>query len=174
MRCSDFLDSYSEFRDGLIVDVRLLRGLNHHLANCPGCHRHDVLVRRGVMALRAGADLTPSADFRRRLRARLAGGEPAELDQPVFPGRPGIAVSLMLAAALGLLIYEGLARRPGQPARTAALVATAQASPQPLVVANPGMPFVTFADLRLPSFPDPAQHWSGADVPLGTWANLPR
>jgi hypothetical protein len=173
MRCSDFLDSYSDFRDGLIIDAQVLRRLNHHLSHCPGCRRHDVLVRRGVMALRAGADLCPSADFRRRLRDRLARTDAASLDEPVLPGRAGVAVSLMVAAAVGLLIYEGTARRPGAEVANRPVRAVAE-PPLPVVVANPGVPFVAFADLRLPAFPDPTQRWSGAELPRGTWASLPR
>ena len=46
----------------------------------------------------------------------------------------------------------------------------------PLVVANPGLPFVTFTDLSTPSFHvvgSTQYHFQG-DLPLGTWANLPQ
>src|SRR4051794_14967594 len=102
MNCSEFLDSYSDFRDGVITDARKLRGMREHLSRCPACIRYDSSVRHGVSAL---GEIEPSADFRERLRQRIAAtaGEPME---PIGRGTASIAAALMLVAAVALLIYS--------------------------------------------------------------------
>jgi hypothetical protein len=183
MDCSEFLDSYSDFRDGVITDPQRLRLLRDHYARCLSCSRYDASVRNGI---RAFGEIEPSADFRERLRARIAAtaGQPME---PVGPGAAGIAAGLMLAAAVALLIYEG-SRRPGElplPVATAApgpvteFVADRPSPVRPIppfVVVNPSMPFLSFTDLSVSPF-----HTAGSfqfhvqsDIPLGAWTNLPR
>src|SRR5687767_10637643 len=101
MHCRDFLTSYSDFRDGLISDARVVRRLDRHLATCASCRRYDASVRAGVQALRhAFVELEPQPHFRERLRERIAAG--AEPAMPVTPGAAGLATLLMLAAALAL------------------------------------------------------------------------
>src|SRR5207244_7298212 len=53
MTCAEFLDRYTDFRDGLITAPRELRRFERHLACCPACRRYDTAVRRGVRALQA-------------------------------------------------------------------------------------------------------------------------
>src|SRR2546428_11075487 len=71
MTCAEFLERYTDFRDGLITAPRELRRFERHLARCAGCRRYDTAVRRGVLALQAVERIEPSRDFRRRLDARL-------------------------------------------------------------------------------------------------------
>src|SRR5207248_11318996 len=109
MTCAEFLERYTEFRDGLITAPRELRRFGRHLTHCAGCRRYDGAVRRGVLALQAAGTIEPSRDFRRRLDARLererraAGGAPA---------RAGVAGGLVIAAALPRVAREGV-RGPG-------------------------------------------------------------
>src|SRR5881628_2395311 len=73
MTCAEFLDRYTDFRDGLITAPRELRRFGRHLVQCASCRRYDTAVRRGVLALQAGAEsIEPSPEFRPRLDARLA------------------------------------------------------------------------------------------------------
>src|SRR2546428_11580036 len=71
MTCAEFLERYTDFRDGLITAPRELRRFERHLARCAGCQRYDAAVRRGVLALRAAETIEPSQGFRRRPEARL-------------------------------------------------------------------------------------------------------
>ena len=71
MTCAEFLERYTDFRDGLVTAPRELRRFGRHLARCAGCRRYDAAVRRGVLALQAVETIEPSRDFRRRLDARL-------------------------------------------------------------------------------------------------------
>src|SRR2546426_5959828 len=54
MTCPEFLDRYTDFRDGLITAPRELRRFGRHLVQCASCRRYDAAVRRGVLALQAG------------------------------------------------------------------------------------------------------------------------
>src|SRR2546425_1732077 len=96
MTCAEFLERYTDFRDGLITAPRELRRFERHLLRCAGCRRYDTAVRRGVLALQAAGTIEPSRDFRRRLDARLERERRAARD---VPASAGVAAALVLAAA---------------------------------------------------------------------------
>ncbi|MBI4500191.1 MAG: hypothetical protein HY700_03425, partial [Gemmatimonadetes bacterium] len=176
MNCSEFLRSYSEYRDGLIIDAGALRQIRLHIAHCAPCYRYDESVRRGVRAL---GEIDPSPDFRRRLIARVNRNE-TEPMEPIGPGAASVAAALMLAAAVALVIYSRRGNELNRPVPVAAATVdtVTMSGPErafPLVVANPGVPFVTFTDLPSSSFHvvGSTQFHSQGDIPLGTWANLP-
>ena len=180
MDCSDFLDSYSDFRDGRITDVRRLRRLHYHLGHCGPCSRYDASVRQGVGAL---GEIDPSPDFRRRLRARIAAREEQPMEH--IGAVAGIAAALMLAAAIALLVYSGsdtVAPAVATPAVVAEAPASSNPEPPrayPMVVVNPGVPLITFTDLSVSPFRTAgtttgAEFHVHSEIPLGAWANLPR
>ena len=184
MDCSNFLDWYSDFRDGLIADARLLGRLRQHVRRCESCARYDASVRSGVLSVR---EMYPSPDFRERLRERMAATEGHPME-PIRPGSAGLAAALMLAAAVALLVYERSSR--AAPAATAPAVAEAPAvnsdslplrsaapiGTMPIVVVNHGVPFVGFTDRTPSSFQTVGgpQFPVQSDVPRGTQVNLPR
>lgn len=139
MICQEFLNRYTEFRDGLIAAPRELRRFQRHLVQCPTCRRYEAAVQRGVSALQGVETIEPSADFRRRLDVRLA-GERARA--AAVPARAGLVAAMLVLVALSLLVVEA-GRRP-QLARGSALPPAAFPKP----VANPGLPFVSFQDPR--------------------------
>jgi len=139
MTCADFLERYTDFRDGLITAPRELRRFERHLARCAGCRRYDTAVRRGVLALQAVGTIEPSREFRRRLDARI---ERERSSTREVPARAGVAAALFVVAALALLAFEGV-RRP-EVARTTALPPV----PFPHPVVQAGVPFVSFQDPR--------------------------
>jgi hypothetical protein len=143
MTCAEFLDRYTDFRDGLIAAPRELRQFERHLARCVACRRYDGAVRRGVLALRAAGTIEPSRDFRRRLDARL---ERERRTAREVPARAGVAAALFLAAALAMLALEGV-RRP-ELARAPLLPPV----PFPNPVVQAGVPFVSFQDPRASVF----------------------
>lgn len=179
MHCSEFLSFYSDYRDGLILDARVVRRLNRHLVTCASCSRYDARVRAGVQALRrAAGELEPRPHFREQLRERIAAG--AEPAVPVTPGAAGIATLLMLAAALALVIHQRSSSETVAPAPEVAAAEPAVHSggaefTSPMVMVNPSAPFVTFTDLSVPAFHGTATSYSPHQVPIDTWANsLPR
>src|SRR3989475_898252 len=86
MTCAEFLERYTDFRDGLITAPRELRRFERHLMRCAGCRRYDTAVRRGVLALQAAGTIEPSRDFRRRLDARLERERRAAREVPASAG----------------------------------------------------------------------------------------
>jgi len=152
MLCNEFLERHSDFRDGLIAAPLDLRRFSRHMAHCTSCRRYDATVRQAVQVLHFASPITPSADFRQRLDARLA-VERRRVPRP--PARSGISAALLVLAALALLFFE-VGRRP--PIEKAPLLPPV-AFPKP--VANAGLPFVSFQDPR-------ASVVSGNPYPYGT------
>jgi hypothetical protein len=70
MRCDDFIQSYSDFRDGTVTEES--RSVyERHLAECARCRRYDRVVTGGVMLY---SELPPhqvSPDFMPRLQHRI-------------------------------------------------------------------------------------------------------
>jgi len=139
MICQEFLDRYTEFRDGLVAAPRELRGFQRHLVQCAACRRYDAALHRGVAALQGVETIEPSTDFRRRLDARLAR---ERAGAAAVPARAGLVAAMLVLVALSLLVVEA-GRRP-QLAQALALPPAAFPKP----VANPGLPFVSFQDPR--------------------------
>jgi hypothetical protein len=139
MICQEFLDRYTEFRDGLVAAPRDLRRFQRHLVQCAACRRYDAALRRGVAALQDVETIEPSRDFRRRLDARLAH---ERAGAAAVPARAGLVAAMLVLVALSLLVVEA-GRRPQM---VQALALPPAAFPKP--VANPGLPFVSFQDPR--------------------------
>ena len=139
MICREFLDRYTEFRDGLIAAPRELRRFQRHLAQCAGCRRYDAALHRGVAALQDVETIEPSANFRRKLDARLAAERSRDA---AVPASAGLVAAMLVLVAVSLLVVEA-GRRP-QAAQALALPPAAFPKP----VANPGLPFVSFQDPR--------------------------
>ena len=142
MTCAEFLDRYTELRDGLITAPRELRRFQRHLATCGQCREYDTAVRRGVLALQAIGTIEPSRDFRRRLDERLR-RERASAADPIVPRHARIAAALLVAVSLTLLALESGRRAP-----PVAMVPALPPVAFPKPVANAGLPLVTFQDPR--------------------------
>lgn len=152
MLCREFLERHSDYRDGLITAPRELRRFARHLAHCVSCRRYDATVRQAVQALHAASPISPSADFRQRLDARLA-VERRRVPRP--PAHAGVSAAMLVLAALALFFFE-VGRRP-QIARAPLLPPAAFPKP----VASARLPFVSFQDPR-------ASVVSGNPYPYGT------
>ncbi len=142
MTCAEFLARYTDYRDGLIGAPREARRFARHVAICFTCRRYDTTLREGVGALQTQDRPEPDAAFRQRLARRLA-GERARAARPFSPRRPAVAAALLVAVAIGLLVWE-TARRPPTVSRVPPLPPV----PFPKPVAQAGPPFVSFQDPR--------------------------
>jgi len=140
MTCAEFLDRYSEFRDGLITAPGEARRFDQHLAQCPNCRTYEGTLRRGVRALQGVDVLLPSAEFRTRLESRLRSEGLITGSTP--PGGAGVAAALFIAVAIALLAFEGVKRVDVAHAPMLPPV------PFPKPVAQAGVPFVSFQDPR--------------------------
>src|SRR5262245_58778997 len=111
MTCTEFLARYTEYRDGLIGAPREARRFARHIATCASCRRCDTALADGVDALHGIRRDEPDTAFRERLARRLA-LERAQAGRPHVPSRPSLAAALLIAAAIGLLAWEGARRHP--------------------------------------------------------------
>jgi anti-sigma factor RsiW len=152
MLCREFLERHTDFRDGLITSPWDLRRFARHITHCATCRRYDATILQAVQALHSATPITPSADFRERLDARLA-VERRRVPRP--PAQVGVSATLLVLATFALFFFE-LAQRP-RIARAPLLPPTAFPNP----VANSGLPFVSFQDPR-------ASVVSGTPYPSGT------
>jgi anti-sigma factor RsiW len=142
MTCAEFLARYTDYRDGLIGAPREARRFARHVATCPTCRRYDAALHDGVVALQALERREPDTAFRQRLARRLA-AERARAARPFAPKRPAVAAALLVAAALGLLVWESARRVP-----SVSSVPPLPPVPFPKPVAQAGPPFVSFQDPR--------------------------
>src|SRR5258708_23802005 len=98
MTCTECRDGYSDFRDGLITAPREQRACQRHMALCAECRAYDTRVRRGVLALQASGEIEVSAEFRRRLDARLRRERlTAAFTSGPVPAAGGLAAALFVA-----------------------------------------------------------------------------
>lgn len=141
MRCSDFLERYSDLRDGQIDDAGLEWSLAEHLRRCPQCTRYHARIARGMLVLRAAAELEPSPGFRRALASRLAGATHG----PALPTRAGAMTWLLLVTALAFLMWE-ISSKPAGSTRRA----------QVLTVHPPATSAASAHRLEFPEFAVPA------------------
>ena len=118
--CRQFRRQHVEYVDGFLV-ADAIRECETHLDECDDCRRHDLRVRRSLLALQALREIEPSADFHRRLCDRLA--RETTHYAPAAPHRMrwGIA-SAMIAASAALLITTP---RPADAPRSSAVVESA-------------------------------------------------
>src|SRR5436190_22538861 len=99
MTCAEFLDRYTDFRDGLITAPRELRRFDRHLACCPSCRRYDATVRRGVQALQRLDTIEPSHEFRLRVQSRPAQDHHTQAPIPQGLGIPQPQLTVAAAAS---------------------------------------------------------------------------
>ena len=99
MSCDQFIERYTDFRDG-VLDAESLTEAETHLADCPCCARYHRVMQRGIELLSDIPIAETSDDFMPRLRHRLY-----NVDCGVAEGRRsfGGSAALVGVAAVGLL-----------------------------------------------------------------------
>ena len=70
MVCQEFIDSYTEYVDGLLSDDDHAR-FEKHLVDCDSCQRYERVLTRGLSLWRGLPVAATSPDFRPRLQHRL-------------------------------------------------------------------------------------------------------
>jgi hypothetical protein len=166
MNCAEFLQMHAEARDGQVRDPAVLAELEDHLERCRRCGRLAEMITEGLLALQT-EDIAPTGRFRKtldqRLRAEVALGD------PIMPTHAGLAAALLMASAVGLLLYQAFSRTPAK-------VATAQ--PAPAVTApfapDHGSQRSVLVDVTLPAFTHSQLEFHSSQTPLGSFAALGR
>lgn len=173
MRCSDLLELYSDYRDGLITDPRTLRSVQQHLRHCERCMNYDALVSRGVIALKATSDIRPSTLFSQRLERRLATDSSAvRSGDAVRPAHAGIMVGLMVATAIAMLLWVGVVDEETSP--PAPVAASIEPTPTPVVRPVVRQRPVDLVDWSVPAYSEERHDASDQQVSFETWVSLPR
>jgi hypothetical protein len=127
MNCSEFLELYTDYRDGRLESASVARLVREHLRDCDTCMRYDAIICRGVMTLRSTDELEPS----RSLTFRGLNVLP-DSAQPNSPTPAKFAGALMIAAALALLLWP-----QAKPPVDLAPIARTEPAPPPPVPALP-------------------------------------
>jgi predicted anti-sigma-YlaC factor YlaD len=70
MICSEFLDRFSDYFDG-VGDAEFMTNAEAHLARCVSCRRYTDVVGRAGELVRAAPAVRPTHDFYPRLRHRI-------------------------------------------------------------------------------------------------------
>jgi len=127
MDCSEFLELYSDYRDGRLEDASVARSVREHVSECEACMHYDALVCRGVMALRSADDLEPTRTVSLNRLTLLP-----ESTVPHAPAPAKFAAALMVAAAIALLIWPQTDEPLEQPS-----IARVETAPPPTAAALP-------------------------------------
>lgn len=70
MQCTDFIEGYTDFRDGLLDEARTEAHVRH-IESCSACARYDRVLRGGLELLHSLPEAESSDDFMSRLQHRL-------------------------------------------------------------------------------------------------------
>lgn len=109
MSCSEFMDDFSAFVDG-VASASVAAAAEAHLASCERCRRYEEIYRRGVRLLRSFPDVAVDDHFRPELEVRLRRDTAAALER--LGTRPPASNS-PLALVLGMaVILVGVAWVP--------------------------------------------------------------
>lgn len=126
MDCTDFLEGYSDYLDGLLSPSEVER-FEAHRRQCARCARYDRVVQRGLAIYRSLPDVDPSPDFLPRLRHRIYHLEDGS---PLGSVRHGGNAALVAVAAVGLLAFAWLPFATSVPVEVE-LPAVAARTPEP-------------------------------------------
>jgi hypothetical protein len=104
MDCRDFCDQHVAFVDDTLAGIELVR-MQRHLVECEDCSKHDAKIRRALLLFRNLPSIEPSADFSRRLEARLKDCQSDHLLVATQRNlrRGAVAATLASAAMLGYI-----------------------------------------------------------------------
>jgi hypothetical protein len=99
MHCSDFRELHCAYIDDALAGVELVR-MERHMTECPACAKHDTKVRRSLMVARSLTPIEPSADFARKLEARLRECRQNGIHEPSCANFKAVAAIGMVASVL--------------------------------------------------------------------------
>lgn len=127
--CRQFRRQHAEFVDGYLSD-KAQRASRAHLDECPACARHDVQIRRSLLALQALPRIEPSTGFHDRLYERISREELHSSRVPSRRVRWGMATAIV-AASVALLFAASSRTRETTESRAAPVLARAPERPAP-------------------------------------------
>ena len=163
MDCSEFLELYSDYRDGRLNNAGVARSVREHLGECDACMRYDAIICRGVMTLRSTDEPEPT----RRIAFRGLHVLP-DSAEPIAPAPAKFAGAMMIAAALALLLWP-----QAEAAVDSAPIAHAEPAPPPVAALPHPQPLpVRNIDSRPPVFQAQVQPRL-QQVSFDEWVSVP-
>ena len=160
MDCREFRNKHVAFVDDLLSAVEM-DAMRRHTAVCSRCARQDTSIRRSLLLIRNLPSIEPSADFQRRLNAKLAEIGPAARIGIVAGPRavPSIGAFVALAAGMAAVAYMTIrtatyfspSAQPGTPVASA--VRTALPLQPAAVIPVPSAAFVASVPTGIPVWP---------------------
>lgn len=176
MKCSEFLDRYTDFHDGALAPEE--SGAFHgHMTGCAACRRYDDVVTQGVELLRALPETGPGEDFRARLRHSIY---TMQEERRRRLGSSARTMPLLGALALFGALFVALTLREEEPVVdlppiVAEAPSPAAGEPLPLPLSSPLLPAPDRAALAAPAgiralgAPSAPRGVIGASAPEPEW-----
>jgi len=141
MRCSEFINSFSDYFDGL-GDAGFRDEAERHLASCASCRRYCEVVECGGELFRSAPALPVSHDFYPRLQHRIFHVDDAEALSRGATGSATTAATIVGMAILLTAVAWSPLMRFGEPEVTLSpIVVSAPPSPRPLGLRPPPVNF---------------------------------
>lgn len=110
MSCSDFIDRFSDYFDG-VGDGAFVQEAETHLASCASCRRYREVVERGAELFRAVPGVAVRADFYPRLKHRIYHMEDARALSRGSAGSATTAATILgMAVLLSVVAWSPLMR----------------------------------------------------------------
>lgn len=100
MTCSEFIDGFSEYYDG-VAPAEVAAEAEAHAASCETCRRYHDVFDRGRTLLRSFPEIEVTDDFHPRLRHRLFH---VDDEDALAPGTAGSATTAGTALGMALLL----------------------------------------------------------------------
>lgn len=141
MDCREFRKQHFAYLDDTLPGDDMAAAQRHIMA-CDNCAAHDTMVRRSLMLVRNMSVIEPSADFRKKMKARLdATRVETQLERSMMTGRATRFTSrsvarqpvLMSAVAASVLIMGAYVWRQTTPHEPVAASPTTAAVEKPAV-----------------------------------------
>jgi anti-sigma factor RsiW len=161
MTCSEFIEGFSDFVDG-VGDPECMRAARAHLDRCPSCRRYEQTYAQGITLLRSFPDLTVHDGFVPELDRRLRRETALALEGL---GRRPVSSWSPMTMVLGMaLVLVGAAWSPFL------LTRTVQVDLPPIQAQTPrarALPLVRMPDITL--LPNRARRPGGAFATAELW-----
>lgn len=113
MNCNHFLESFSDYEDGLLAESAR-EACEDHLAACPSCSRYVQVVQKGRSMLSMLPPVEVGEDFTPRLQHRLYHVEDGELlvrEREAGSGTTAVTL-LAMTVLLALAAWSPTVKRP--------------------------------------------------------------
>lgn len=152
MNCLDFRNQYLAFVDQTLP-LAEQSAAELHLITCSACARHDLVMRRGLVALRNLPTVQPSADFYARLTTTIHKLERADQHAARYRGPSLASFAATAAGVVGIGFVAAVVFNWTAQARNLALAPVVARSPAVAPYPSTNSSFVASASAGLPIWP---------------------